>query len=175
MQSFGWSTCISKCKCSHLDGQFVYPNVNAVIWMVNFYIQMDNAVLMVPMVPFQGYPERKMYTGGFFSTWSWCNQVFGTERIQPTLRSTLAVYDIRPPIAIDVLCHTFLPSDYNTNVSRNPHCVKKVKRAQLSSCGTYNWSFSAHPSVPSVYWAAVIEDSPRHSAETRWASNHKTD
>ena len=74
-----------------------------------------------------------------------------------------------------ILCHTFLPSDNNTNVSRNPHCVKKVKRAQLSSCGTYNWSFSAHPSVPSVYWAAVIEDSPRHSAETRWASNHKTD
>jgi len=93
MQSFGWSICISKYKCSHLNGQLLYPSVNAVIWMVNFYIQMDNAVWMVnlyiqmdnavwmvPMVLFQGYPERKTYTGGFFSTWSWRNQVFGTER-----------------------------------------------------------------------------------------------
>ena len=67
MQSFEWSTCISKCKCSHLDGQLLYPNVNVVIWIVNLYIQMDNAVRMVPMFLFQGYPERKMYTCGFFS------------------------------------------------------------------------------------------------------------
>ena len=36
---FEWPTSISKCKCSHLDGQLVYPNVNAVIWMANLYIQ----------------------------------------------------------------------------------------------------------------------------------------
>ena len=36
---FEWSTSMSKCKCSHLDGQLLYPNVNAVIWMVNFYMQ----------------------------------------------------------------------------------------------------------------------------------------
>ena len=37
--------------------------------MVNFYIQMDNAVWMVPTltVLFQDYPECKMYTRGFFS------------------------------------------------------------------------------------------------------------
>jgi len=28
---FEWSTSISKCECSHLDGQLVYPNVNAVV------------------------------------------------------------------------------------------------------------------------------------------------
>ena len=51
--SFEWSTSLSKCKCSHLNGELVYsnghcclngqllyPNVNAVIWMVNLYIQM---------------------------------------------------------------------------------------------------------------------------------------
>jgi len=53
---FEWSTSISKCKCSHfewstsiskcknvviLDGQLLYPNANAVIWMVNLYIQMQ--------------------------------------------------------------------------------------------------------------------------------------
>ena len=41
---------ISECKCNHLNGEFHYPNVNAVIWMVNFYIQMDTAIWIVNLL-----------------------------------------------------------------------------------------------------------------------------
>ena len=70
MQSFGWSTCISKCQCSHLDGQLVYPNGQRCL---------NGSNGSVPWLP----GTQNVHTR-FLLTWSWCNQnrtrVFGTER-----------------------------------------------------------------------------------------------
>ena len=98
MQSFGWPTCISKF-------------VNVVIWMVNLYIQMGNAVWMVPMVLFQGYLERKVYTRGFFSHDHDINQ--NRTRVSGTERQRFAILIHRLCVQHS-LCMMFVPQEHWT-------------------------------------------------------------
>ena len=64
----------------YLNGQILYPNVNAVIWMVNFYIQMVNAVWKV------NFCKIVLQCSKFnVHIWCTCTIIFHVYKIHKTL------------------------------------------------------------------------------------------